>query len=592
MSSTAKRWEICESCPPHVSAALSHYHRLLIQALYNRGIYDPAEVEVFLDRPRQLRDPFGLLGMREAVARIRAAIKGGEPIVVYGDFDADGVTSTALLVQALRCLGVRAEPYIPHRVDEGYGLHCESLNRVAETGAKLVVTVDCGIRSGYEVEYGRNKLGLDMIVTDHHSIQRDADGNDIVPPALAVINPKQQADTYPFKDLAGVGIAFKLAQALYKANEIDPLVPHPPFSSGDLLDLVALGTVADMAPLIGENRLLVRQGLRHLNGTVGWADEGADRVRHLGPRRPGLRALYGEAGLYPGKVNAQSIGFVIGPRLNAAGRLSNAVIAYQLLTAPTEDDARERAFALADLNRERQDLTRSMVEQAKAQLGEVDGRYLCFISDPAFNPGVVGLVAGRLTEEFYRPAIVAEIGKAETRGSCRSIPEFNITSALDECRDLLVRHGGHAAAAGFTVKNENLDELRSRMERIATEKLDGLELAPMLRIDAEIDLSDLDYAVCTLLSQLEPHGEANPQPVFATRGVSVVRDSVRQVGRDGQHLKFRVQGRGSTSEWDAIAFRMGEWADGMPGRVDIAYSVEMNEVSGRPQLTIKDLQRP
>jgi single-stranded-DNA-specific exonuclease len=592
MPKAAKRWEVSSPCPREVSAALPHLHPLLVQALFNREITDPSEVKLFFERPAGLCDPFGLLGMREAVARIRRAILSQEKVVVYGDFDADGVTSTALLVQALKALGARVVPYIPHRVDEGYGLHNKSLDAVAEMGAKLVVTVDCGIRSSDEVAYGTDKLGLDMIVTDHHSVQQDAEGRDILPPALAVINPKQQNDTYPFKGLAGVGIAFKLAQALYRANEADPLVPHPPFWSGDLLDLVALGTVADIAPLVGENRLLVRQGLRHLNGTTGWADEGADRVRHLGPRRPGLKALYGEAGLSAGKVTAQSIGFVIGPRLNAAGRLSTASIAYELLSASTEEDARILAYELADLNRTRQDLTRSMVEQAKAQLNcDMNDRYLCFISDAAFNPGVVGLVAGRLTEELYRPSVVAEIGNSETHGSCRSIPEFNITAALDECRNLLVRHGGHAAAAGFTVKNENLDELRSRLEVIASERLRGLDLAPVLHVDAEVDLADLDFAICTLLGQLEPHGEANPQPVFVSRNVEIVPGSVGTVGREAQHLKFRACAKGSTSRWEAIAFRMGDLADGLPGRVDIAYSIDMNDYSGKPQLTIKDIQQ-
>ncbi len=406
-----------------------------------------------------------------------------------------------------------------------------------------------------------------------------------------MINPKQQDDAYEFKDLAGVGLAFKLAQALYRSNMNDPFVRNPQIKTGDLLDLVALGTVADMAPLVGENRLLVRRGLMHLNGTVERRGDVDNKLIHLGPRRAGLRALYGEAGLYPGKVTAQTIGFVIGPRLNAAGRLSRASIAYDLLAAPTEDAARERAYELGELNRERQELTRTMVEQAKAQLGTgSEDKFLCFIADPEFKPGVVGLVAGRLTEDFYLPSVVAHQGESETRASCRSIPEFNITAALDECRELLVRHGGHSAAAGFTVKNENLPELRRRLEAIAADQLGGLDLAPALRIDAELGLNELDYAVCTRLGELEPHGEANPQPLFLSPGAGVVADSVKTVGREGQHLKFRVCGKGSTSEWDAIAFRMGEMAGGLAGRVDLVYSVEMNDYSGRPQLVVKDLR--
>lgn len=591
MPTTAKRWEIASRCPKDVSASLSHLHPLLIQALYNRGIIDLAEVKSFLEPPVEFRDPFGMKGMDVAIARIREAIRAGEQIVVYGDFDADGVTSTALLVQALRAFGAKASPYIPHRVDEGYGLHCESLDRVAATGAKLVITVDCGIRSAREVAHGVS-LGMDMIVTDHHSIQKDEDGRDILPPALAVINPKQQGDGYPFKDLAGVGIAFKVAQALVRSNRDAPFYPDLRLKTGDLLDLVALGTVADIAPLVGENRLLVRRGLDALNGTVRTNGTSEIHVTHRGPRRPGLRALFGEANLQPGKVSAQTIGFVIGPRLNAAGRLSTADVAYQLLSAPSEADAQMPAAELGRLNIVRQEMTRATVEMAKQRLAEAGGeKYLSFIADGQFNPGVVGLVAGRLTEELYRPSVVAEVGPRETRGSCRSIPEFNITAALDECRELLVRHGGHAAAAGFTVRNELLPELRERLERIAEEQLSPLDLAPALKIDSELDLNDLDFAICGRLAELEPHGEANPQPVFCSHGVNVAPGSVKTVGKEGQHLKFRAYGDGNrSSEWEAIAFRMGELAGGLPGRVDLAYCVEINDFNGRPQLTVKDLR--
>jgi single-stranded-DNA-specific exonuclease len=262
------------------------------------------------------------------------------------------------------------------------------------------------------------------------------------------------------------------------------------------------------------------------------------------------------------------------------------------LSARTEEDARAPATELGRLNSVRQEMTRAAVEMAKSRLAEAGGgKYLSFVTDDAFHPGVVGLVAGRLTEELYRPAVVAEVGATETRGSCRSIPEFNITHALDECRELLVRHGGHAAAAGFTVKNELLAELRERMEHIAEDKLGQLDLAPALRIDAELDLSELDYALCARLGELEPHGEANPQPVFAARGVSIAPGSVKKVGKEGQHLKFRAYGQGArNSEWDVIAFRMGELADGLPGRIDLAYCFEMNDFSGRPQLTVKDLR--
>lgn len=581
---SAKRWEVAAPLPPSAAREWSYLHPLIVQVLHNRGLIGEAEVKAFLDPPAEWRDPFGMAGMHAAVERVRAAIRSKERIVVYGDFDADGVTATALLVQGLTALGADVRPYIPHRIDEGYGLHDESLDRVAEMGADVVITVDCGIRSPGEVAHG-TALGMDMIVTDHHSIRKDPEGRDILPPALAVINPKRQDDAYPFKDLAGVGIAFKLVQALIRANQTDPLDGGPAkLTAGDLLDLVAIGTVADVAPLLGENRTLVKWGLNYLNGR---SRSGAC----TGPRRAGMAALFAEARLVAGKVNAHTIGFVIGPRLNAAGRLASASIGYDLLAAPTAESAWPLAEQLGDLNRQRQEMTRQHVEQAKAALAS-DGAapFLNFIAGESYHSGVVGLVAGRLAEELHRPAVVAEIGAVETRGSCRSIPGFNITAALDACRDLLVRHGGHAAAAGFTARNENVPELRSRLESIAAEELASADLTPILPVDAEVDLADLDYAICAQLAVLEPHGESNPQPVFATRGVRIVSDSVRLVGQEQQHLRLRLAGNGSRTEWDAIGFHLGPLAGDLPAAVDVAYAIEQNDYTGRPQLVIKDIK--
>ncbi len=575
MPPSSKRWDIAPLLPIRQRDRLGHLNPLLAQVLFNRGVTDPAEVDAFLNGRARFDDPYRMKGIAEAVARIRAAIRAGEPIVVYGDFDADGVTATALLVQTLAAFDGRVQPYIPHRVDEGYGLNCEALDRLAADGARLVITVDCGIRSPVEVAHG-NALGLDMIVTDHHSIQQDAADHDILPPALAVINPKQQIDPYPFRDFAGVGLAFKLAQALLMAEKREPIAAQPvALQERDLLDLVALGTVADLAPLLGENRSLVQRGLAELNK----------------PRRPGIQAMLEEAKLAPGKVDAIAIGFVLGPRINAAGRLDTARISYDLLTAPDSLAARPLAEQVADLNRQRQDKTQQLVDLAKGHISaEMAGGYLYLIADRGFHPGIVGLVAGRLAEEYYRPVLVAEIGDEETHGSARSIPDFNITEALDDCRELLVRHGGHAAAAGFTVRNENLDALRGRLEQAAAEKLAGVDLAPTLAVDAEVSLSDLDFALVKQLAQLEPCGYANPQPVFVSRGLEVV--SARQVGSDRKHLKLQVRAPRGPTFWDAIAFRMGEWYGVLPQRVDLAYAVEINEFNGRSslQLNVKDIR--
>ncbi len=575
MPPTPKRWEIAPPMPRRQRERLSHLHPLLVQVLYNRGVIEPVEADAFLARLARFDDPFRMTGIPAAVARIRTAIVEREPIVVYGDFDADGVTATVLLVQALTAFGAQVTPYIPHRVDEGYGLNCDALEKIAGWGTRLVITVDCGIRSAGEVAYG-NTLGLELIVTDHHSIQRSGD-EDVLPPALAVVNPKQQADPYPAKDLAGVGLAFKLAQALLLAEKRDPVAASPvELGERDLLDLVALGTVADLAPLLDENRSLVQRGLAELNK----------------PRRPGIVAMLEEAKLLPGRIDATAIGFVLGPRLNAAGRLDTAKISYDLLTAPDVLTAQPLAARLSELNRRRQDLTQQRVTQAKNLIAaDRPDRFLYLVSHPDFEPGIVGLVAGRLTEELYRPALVAEVGAETTHGSARSIPEFNVTAALDECRELLARHGGHAAAAGFTVRNENLPLLAARLEEIAIRELAGLDLLPSLNIDAAVELGDLDWAVHDLLRQLEPCGYANPQPVFAALGVELT--GYRQVGTDRQHLKLSVRDPQGGKGWDAIAFRQGHWFGQLAPRIDVAFTLEANEFNGerRLQLNVKDLRK-
>jgi single-stranded-DNA-specific exonuclease len=416
---------------------------------------------------------------------------------------------------------------------------------------------------------------MEVIVTDHHSIRRDAEGNDELPPAFAVINPKRQGDPPAFVELAGVGVAYKLAQALLLEASPGGDLPGDP----ELLDLVAIGTVADVMPLPlgGENRRLVKEGLALLGR----------------PRRPGIQAMMAEARLIPDHVRAVDIGFVLGPRINAAGRLESAMLAYDLLTAPDALTARELAAALGALNRKRQALTHELAARAKEKIAvEGANRDLYLVSDPEFPSGIVGLVAGRLVEELYRPVMLVEEDQNDSgnsRGSARSIPEFNVTAALDECRELLVRHGGHAMAAGFTVPNALLPQLRARLEAIAQRELGGQDLVPTLRIDAVVQLSDLDWAMLALLSELEPHGEQNPQPIFASYGLEI--KDVRTVGRESQHLKLVVRDLGASGPsarafWDAIGFNLGYWASQLPDRVDLAYTFELNEFNGDQRLQL------
>jgi single-stranded-DNA-specific exonuclease len=561
------KWQIAPPAPEDHLARFPQLPPLTVQLLYNRGITAPQDVQDFLAGAVSEDNPFRLKGVNEAVTRLRQAIRRGEPVAIYGDFDADGVTATALLVETLSALGARVKPYIPHRVDEGYGLNTEALRHLASQGIRVVVTVDCGIRSIQEVNYGR-KVGLDLIITDHHSVGEE------VPPAVAVINPKQSDCRYPFKDLAGVGVAFKLAQALLRVHHRVPVAKgEAGVSEEDLLDLVALGTVTDLAPLLGENRSLVKRGLERLNC----------------PQRPGIKALITGAGLKPGGIDATAIGFILGPRLNAAGRIDHAMTSYQLLATSSDHEAGELASKLGELNQHRQQLTVETFERAREQvMTAVETEKLLFAMGEDFLAGIVGLVASRLTEEFYRPSVVLELGSEESRGSARSIPEFNITAALDRCRDLLIRYGGHAAAAGFTIANDKLETLRGRLKELAAEQLEGVDLTPTLLIDAEVELSEVDWATQTLLTQLEPCGYANPSPLLLSRR-AIVRDA-RTVGTDGSHLKLTLSdGR---VVWDAIAFHQGQQADQLPRHIDVVYSLEVNEWQGekRLQLNVKDLR--
>jgi single-stranded-DNA-specific exonuclease len=557
-----KKWVVAPVVPETLTQAQVHRNPILIQVLYNRGIKDPDEVTTFLDRHYiGATDPFKLADMDRAVARIKQAIDQDEMIVVYGDFDADGVTSTVLLVEALRGLGLprgQVRPYIPDRVDEGYGLNHEALQSLKEGGAELVISVDCGIRSIAEVSQA-TILGLDMIVTDHHSLGTE------LPPAVAVLKPKRPDSTYPEEMLAGVGIAYKVAQALKQA-----IPERARYETETLLDLVALGTVADLAPLLGENRQLVMDGLRVLN-------QG---------QRPGVAALAKVAGLTPGNMTAESIAFGLGPRLNAAGRLAHAYDAARLLAVNNDRMAKDYAQTLDQLNRQRQQLTKELSQRAEEMIEP--GAPLLLAADPSFVGGIVGLIASRLADKHYRPAIVLEQGELISRGSCRSIPGFHITDALDKLAWLLVKHGGHAQAAGFTIENKNLAEFHERMLAIAAEELDEEAMTPSIPVDAEMAIGAVDWALFDQLKQLEPTGNANAAPLFMSHDVHVY--SHRAVGQDGAHLQLWV-GDGQTKV-QCIAFRQGLWAGRLPDQVDLVYTINVNEWNGNSnlQLMVKDIR--
>ena len=561
----SKRWFISPPLTPQAKEALAAFPPILQQLLFNRGYGTDAEARAFLRAEANFdTSPFQMTGMEAAVGRILYALEQHEPIAIYGDYDVDGVTATALLVQTLQALNADVRGYIPNRFDEGYGLNNEALSTLKDDGVGLVITVDCGIRSPDEAAHARS-IGLDLIISDHHQPA------DVLPSAFALLNPKQDGDVYPDKDLAGVGVAYKIAQALLERSALSGR--QTDFSVDLLLDLVALGTVADLAPLVGENRMLVRKGLQRIRTTS----------------RQGLFALANVAEMPIAKTTAVNIGFVLGPRLNAAGRLESALAAFELLTTKDLMLAGQLAQKLDIQNRERQRVTREIQAQAEAMVMADDPQaHIMFAVHPDFNAGVVGLAASRLVETFYRPAIVGQQSEETTRCSCRSIPEFHITEALDQCADLLVRHGGHAAAAGFTVRNENLPALKERLKAIAAKQLSDQELRPTLVADMEVPLHEMKPEVLKYLDYLQPTGYGNPDAVFVSRNVQV--KSSRTVGAEAKHLKLTLSDGRVT--YDAIGFRLGDLQTNMPSRVDVMYTFETNEFNGRTslQLNLKDLR--
>ncbi len=569
------RWDIHPKAPPEHFDSFPDISRLVVQLLYNRGVYEPQDVYTFWSGSYAVGDPFLLPDMDTAVSEILAAIDAAAPIVVYGDYDADGVTSTALMTQVLRALGAEVSVYIPNRFTEGYGLNKAALATLADAGARLIITVDCGIRSAAEVAYG-NALGLTFIVTDHHLLPTDDAGNDILVPAAAVINPKRQDSTYPFRDFAGVGVAFKVALALKRRARARGMKVD--LAEESLLDLVALGTVADMVPLKKENRTLVQQGLTALKKS----------------RRVGLKALLAAAGAKQSDITAETIGFVLGPRLNAAGRLEEGMLAYRLLTTDDLGEAQTLAAHLNDINVRRQSMTREFTDKSLASIVTDDTTApdsLYLVSDESFNAGVVGLVASRLAELCYRPVLVAQRGETVSHGSARSIPEFHITRALDQCADLLVKYGGHAAAAGFTAENEKLPALEARLHAIARQTFDVASLRKSLPVDAEINLRGVTAAYVKEIHRLAPFGTGNPTPQFCSRNLAVRHHT--PVGKDKSHLKMVLFDGKQT--WSAIGFKMGkQWGEArqIPARIDAVYTLEFNTWRGREelQLNLKDIR--
>jgi single-stranded-DNA-specific exonuclease len=542
---------------------------IVADLLLARGHGDPASAQTFL-KPSldQLHDPLLMLGMSEAVARLERAIENQEPILVYGDYDVDGTTGTAVLLRALRMLGATAGYHVPHRFTEGYGIQQAALEKAAREGYKLVLSVDCGIRAHEPLVWARDN-GLDVIITDHHLPDEDEGA----PPAFAILNPNQHLCEYPDKNLAGVGVAFKLVHALFRKCGRESQVPG-------FLKMVAIGTVADVAKLVGENRAIVALGLSDL-----------PRARNCG-----LRALIEIAGCGDdGEMSAYDLGFRIGPRINAAGRMDAASAVVELFGAQDPNEARRLAEHLDTRNRERMEAQREIFNRAIEEFETGAEReaqtHAAIIAGDGWHRGVIGLAASKIAERLHRPCVVISFDGDLGHGSARSIEAYHLFNGLTACRDLLDKFGGHSHAAGLSIRRDQVPEFRRRLNEHAASCLTEDDLTPALRIDAEVNARDWSFQLSQDLGLLEPFGAGNPRPVFMTKGLRVLGEP--QVIKE-QHLKFRVSGD-NNRPFEAIWWRGVEEAVATPQanhRIDLAYEFETDKWMGdiRLQLNVRDMR--
>ena len=557
-----KRWRLCKGDQEKENILIRELgvNPIVAKLMVNRHI-DVDEGRQFLQGTlSDLLDPFTLKDMDVAVSLVLETIESHKPIVIYGDYDVDGITATSVLYRLLKKLGADVTYYIPERQSEGYGLNLEALEHLIERGTALVITVDCGISSYDIVEAVRDRI--DMIITDHHTAP------DMIPRAKAVINHKQKDCPYKDKNLSGVGVAFKLCQALW-------LTKHGEWYLDDL-DIVALGTVADVVPLVGENRIIVKSGLEKMN-----------REPNLG-----IKKLIDVAGLHERTITSGHIGFTLAPRLNAAGRVTHATRAVELLVTDDEDIVEAIAEELNETNRERQELERNIHELARVDVANQGHKadYVTIVAGEEWHPGVIGIVASRLVEEFYKPTLVISIHDGVGKGSCRSIDGFNIYDALKSCEDILLQFGGHAAAAGFSIDANRIDELRERLTKYCKAVITEEEYIPVVAIDAELPVDDIDVDIIDRVSDLEPYGMANSTPVFAIMEATV--QDIMLMGQLKNHCKIIFETSNGTL--DAIAWNRPDLFKSIfvGTVVKVAFSLQKNEWQGMvsPQLMIQAIE--
>ena len=527
------------------------------ELLWARGINTPDKADKFLHPSLDdLHDPLLLRDMDKALSLIREAADQGKRIMVYGDYDVDGVCAVTIMLETLKQMGAVVGFRIPSRHEEGYGLHEQAVRETAEKQVGLLITVDCGISNVKEVRLAR-ELGMQVIVTDHHELPEE------LPPADAVLNPLREG--YPFQRLCGAGVALKICQALVRQGML------PPGSMENKLEIAALATVADIVPLVDENRVIVREGM----------------LRMVRTPRPGLRALLANAGI-TGSVRSDDIGFRLGPRLNAAGRLGNASQGVALLTTGNPEKAKEIADVLEESNRSRQEMERQILREAEALLpsqADLPRDRALVLEGGEWNPGLIGLAAGKLCEKYYLPTIVLSRKGDEAVGSCRSIPGVNIFRMLTACGDLLVRFGGHEQAAGLTIAAENIPAFRKRLNEVIREECGEECFHRVMEYDSRLTLDQVTLELIDQLEALEPTGCGNPAPVFLCRNASL--QEARRVGKDGSHLKLTLLEEGTLR--GGIGFGLGEKADRFPDRADVLFRPTRNEYNGRvsPQLQVQ-----
>ncbi len=532
-----------------------------------RGIdsYDKAE-SFFRPDLSQIHDPFLMKDMDKATERLAEAIREGQKILVYGDYDVDGTTSTSILFIFLKRFGVDVDFYIPHRFKEGYGINQEGIEYAIENNADLIVSVDCGITAVEETEQAKEH-GIDVIICDHHNV------GDTIPDAVAVLDPKREDCSYPFEGLSGAGVGFKLVQGTIKKLGLSDSMAY------ELLDLVAISIASDIVPIQDENRILMAEGLKQINTSP----------------RVGVKALLDLINLDIGSISTSNIVFSIGPRINAAGRMGDATKAVLLLISETESEAKSRAHELESINVARRDKDTQTMEEAKAIVDKeynLDKVSSMVLYQPDWHLGVIGIVASRLVDAYGRPAVMLSTVDGKIKGSARSIDGFNIYEAFKQCEDLLEQFGGHEYAAGLTIEKKNLEEFRRRIDEIAANNLSDEDFTPELSIDCDLDLSEVDMEFWKLLSQFEPFGPGNLRPIFVSRDVEV--EGVPTVVGKG-HLKMKVSQNGSGA-FDVIGFNMHEYLPVVRNsddqKMDIAYSLEENHWNGRRtlQIRLRDIQ--